>query len=424
MSKRQIEMVWSCSSCGHQNLGRHALCQRCGNPKDASEAYVMPGDTASAASVTDPGLLRMAEAGVNWQCAYCGSHQRRFDGACAQCGAAQAAGKDAPLHTGPEGKSAGLAGQHVARAVAGPGKRLGPLVALLAIVTSCCGFCGIGSIFRAGHGANVIDTTTPKTHFIAEVTARRWERVITVERYQSVSREGFAESIPADAYEREARGQRHHHDEQVPDGFETQHYTERVQSGFDTESYTERVQCGQTCTARPQHCQEVCTPNGNGFATCEQQCSGGGEDCSPRYCDESRTRQVPRFVDEPRTRQVPRFRSEPRTAEWFGYRVWTWVAHRTVRAEGTGSELVRWPAPEDVRLGEGVGDGERERERRGETYTVELRVPARTLTLHPVTEAEFGRYGLSSQHFLRLPPGGGFTVEGPADAPEGAETRH
>jgi hypothetical protein len=129
-------------------------------------------------------------------------------------------------------------------------------------------------------------------------------------------------------------------------------------------------------------------------------------------------------VDEPRTRQVPRFRSEPRTAEWFGYRVWTWVTHRTVRAEGTGSEPARWPAPEEVRLGEDVGEGERERERRGETYTVELRVPPRTLTFHPAAEAEFERYGLTSRHLLRLPAGGGFTVEGPVGAAEGVETRH
>lgn len=383
----------------------------------------MPGDTASAASVTDPGLLRLAEAGVNWQCGYCGSHQRRFDGACAQCGAAQSAGKDAPLGAGTDGAAATWVGQRGTTSGAGRPQRLAPLAALLAIVTSCCGFCGIGAVIRAGRGPEAVDNGTAKTHFVAEVTASRWERAITVERYQSVAREGFAESIPAEAYEREARGQRHHHDEQVPDGFETQHYTERVQAGFDTETYTERVACGETCTPRPEHCQEVCTPNGNGFATCEQQCSGGGEDCSTRYCDESRTRQVPRFVDEPRTRQVPRFRSEPRTAEWYGYRVWTWVTHRTVRAEGTGGEPVRWPAPEEVRLGVEVGEGERERERRSETYTVELRIPMRTLTLHPVTAVEFEGYAPGSRHLLRLPAGGGFTVEGPVDAAGRSDTR-
>ncbi len=39
MSERQIELVWRCSSCQHQNLGRHAICQSCGNPKDESEEY-------------------------------------------------------------------------------------------------------------------------------------------------------------------------------------------------------------------------------------------------------------------------------------------------------------------------------------------------------------------------------------------------
>lgn len=420
MSKRQIEMVWQCSSCGHRNLGRHALCQRCGNPKDASETYEMPGDTASAATVTDPELLRMAEAGVNWQCAYCGSHQRRFDGACAQCGAAQAAGKDAPLDASASGQSAAL------RGVPAVPKRkpLGPLAALLAVLTSCCGFFGIASVYTGGRDTEAVDTTTLKTRFVGEVVVARWERVITVERYQSVAREGFAEAIPADAYERESRGQRHHHDEQVPDGFETQHYTERVQSGFDTESYTERVTCGQTCTPRPRDCHEVCTPNGNGFATCEEQCTGGGEDCSDRYCDEQRTRQVPRFVDEPRTRQVPRFRSVPRTAEWFAYRVWSWETHRTLRAEGTDREALRWPGPDEVHLSEGLAEGERERERRGETFTVDLRTPTRTLTLYPGSEGEFARYGSGSLHFVRLPPGGGFTVEGSAQPPAGAGIRH
>jgi len=303
------------------------------------------------------------------------------------------------------------------------GKRLAPLAALLAIVTACCGFCGIGTVIRSGREAEVTDTTTPKTHLVGEVLAARWERVITVERYRSVAREGFAESIPEGAYEREARGQRHHHDEQVPDGFETQHYTERVQSGFDTETYTERVSCGQDCTPRPQHCEEVCTPNGNGFATCEERCSGGGEDCSPRYCDEQRTRQVPRFVDEPRTRQVPRFRSEPRTAEWFSFRVWTWEAHRTVRAEGGSRDTVRWPSADELRTDAALGEGERERERRSETFTVELRLPNRSLTLYPASEDEFARYGQGSRHFVRLSTNGGFTVEGRADTGDGTARR-
>ncbi|MCA9606483.1 MAG: hypothetical protein KC619_12845, partial [Myxococcales bacterium] len=70
---RKIEMHWVCSSCGHRNLGRHKSCQRCGDPKDASEPWLMPEDPGAAPSVTDPALLRQANAGPDWQCGYCGS---------------------------------------------------------------------------------------------------------------------------------------------------------------------------------------------------------------------------------------------------------------------------------------------------------------------------------------------------------------
>ncbi|MBX3275912.1 MAG: hypothetical protein KF729_36990, partial [Sandaracinaceae bacterium] len=116
--ERKIEMHWVCSACGQRNLGRHEKCQRCGDPKDASERWIMPDDTASAPTITDPALLAQASAGPDWQCGYCGSHQKRLDGACARCGAAQADGARVPAggaSTGgpsaPRGVSlAGLAG--------------------------------------------------------------------------------------------------------------------------------------------------------------------------------------------------------------------------------------------------------------------------------------------------------------------------
>src|SRR3954471_7963181 len=84
---RHIEMTWRCSVCKTQNLGRFKNCQGCGKPKDGSEGYEMPDDPASAASVTDAALLRMATAGPDWRCAYCNSDQRASDGNCGQCGA-------------------------------------------------------------------------------------------------------------------------------------------------------------------------------------------------------------------------------------------------------------------------------------------------------------------------------------------------
>src|SRR5262245_44467042 len=95
-SERQIEMLWRCSSCQHKNLGRFKSCKSCGNPKDGSEEYEMPEDTANAATVTEADLLRMATAGPDWRCAYCGSDQRRLDMGCGNCGASAVEGAEVP----------------------------------------------------------------------------------------------------------------------------------------------------------------------------------------------------------------------------------------------------------------------------------------------------------------------------------------
>ena len=77
-SVRHIEMTWRCSACAAKNLGRHKVCQGCNHPKDGSERYEMPEDPSRAVSVTDADLLRMATAGPDWRCAYCGSDQRKL----------------------------------------------------------------------------------------------------------------------------------------------------------------------------------------------------------------------------------------------------------------------------------------------------------------------------------------------------------
>src|SRR5687767_14562003 len=89
--ERHIELTWICSSCQGQNLGRHMACQRCGNPKDASEEYVMPANPSEVASVTDPKQVAMATAGQHWKCQFCGCEQRAYHGGCSQCGAGRPA---------------------------------------------------------------------------------------------------------------------------------------------------------------------------------------------------------------------------------------------------------------------------------------------------------------------------------------------
>ena len=64
-------MLWRCH-CSKKHLGRHMKCETCGRPKADDVEYEMPEDVETAESVTDEKLLRMATAGENWRCAYCG----------------------------------------------------------------------------------------------------------------------------------------------------------------------------------------------------------------------------------------------------------------------------------------------------------------------------------------------------------------
>ncbi len=383
MSERQIEMLWTCTSCGNKNLGRYDTCQACKNPKDGSEEWEMPSDTAAAPTVTDPKLLAMATAGANWRCGYCGSDQRNTDGTCKSCGGKKAEGRSLDEVQAP------------APVPRQPRASRGPVVAaVLGGLVLSMGTC-VGCVVWLGSPEEVE----------AKVGSVSWKHRVKVERWQVVDHEGFAEARPANANAIKSLGQREHHREQVLDHYETEHYTVKEQDGYRTESYTERVKCGETCTGRPKSCKETCKPNKNGFATCKTTCTGGGERCTTKYCSERRTKQVPRYKDVRKTRQVPRYRSEPRFAEFFAWKSWEWKPNRVVEAEGSTSE-VRWPSEEEIDAGVRLEEGEAERSVREGTWEVtfvaagekgERRFP------HPCKSLEeFQLYPLDSPHRLRL----------------------
>ncbi|MGE0784884.1 MAG: hypothetical protein AB7S26_04285 [Sandaracinaceae bacterium] len=394
---RKIEMHWVCSSCQTRNLGRHKVCQQCGDPKDASEPWLMPSDTRAAPSVTDPALLQQANAGPDWRCGYCGSYQRRSDGSCAKCGAGQVAGATVQEATNPVAGvgTAPMGAPGAPRAaLAAPGAprprtkvRLGRIAAALgAVIVPCIACCGF-----AYFNAPPPPPPSKPASIRADVVSVEWTRIAHVERRQLVDEEGFVETRPSDALEIRSLGQAHHHDEQVLDHYETEHYTEQVPYQ-DTETYTDQEQCGEDCTSLPESCHEECTSDNNGFASCHDVCTGGGQSCSPRYCSVTRTRSVTRYRTEPRTREVPRYRSEPRYAERFAWRAWRWRPARDVPVRGGLSSPPRWPNDAELTPPEPLGEGEQERSQREEQYRVSLvSTDGRRTLLQPPTEAEFTR---------------------------------
>ncbi|MEZ4232319.1 MAG: hypothetical protein R3B89_24285 [Polyangiaceae bacterium] len=411
MSDRMVEMVWTCSSCRRENLGRHLVCQTCGSPKEEHEEYRMPGAPETLATVTDPRLLQIAHGGANWRCRYCGSNQRAADGDCANCGGDR------------------TRAQQVRPAIAVPAaKRKNWLkLALTACMLVALGLAPIWLIFRVDDCGP--DIARPKYNAFqqqshveyATVVSAEWTHSVDVERWQIVDREGFADAKPKDALDVRALGERQHHVDKVPDGFDTETYTVEEPNGFRTETYTDREQCGQDCTTLPQTCRQVCTPQGNGFAKCSQKCSGGGRSCSPKYCTVTKTRQVPQTHMVTKTRQVPKFKDVPVMKAYYKWRQWDWKLVRTIEEKGGGFDT-RWPSDERIQLGDGLKQGEKERKSQSATYSVYYRTATgKAYTYRPKQLAEFTRcrdtYLTLKVWQSRDPEALGIPIAGQAPAP-------
>lgn len=369
------------------------VCVRCGNPKDESEEYEMPADPSAVASVEEPELLRLANAGENWRCQYCSSNQRASDGSCANCGA----GKPVPQ----QAAAFPAAPRPAARARSGAG----PKRALIAIALTIASTVMMGAVVGGGLFCWRAQRPWSAAHaaelrFVeGKVTSVHWEHTVSVQRWQPVDHEGFAESRPADAEAVQAKEQRVHHHEQVLDGYDTEYYEVREQDGTTRESYTERVSCGQDCTSTPRTCRQVCTNKKNGFASCRDECSGGGQKCTTKYCSETRYKEVPRYKNVRKSRQKPRYRSEPRMATWYAWKSWEWVENRRVPKQGDHGETA-WPSEAEVALS---ADGKtKERAERMGTYEVRISYAGAQELIHrPGNEQEFARFPLGSAQCLR-----------------------
>lgn len=366
MTSRQIEMHWHCATCAHDNRGRDLNCANCGKPR-VDEEYLMPGDTSSATTVTDPALLRKATAGSNWSCHYCRSSQRRLDGSCARCGA-PAAEAEQERESGtlkPTTESSPEASTDPDEpAPRLPWYRNESYRSALLIGAIALAIAALSWWLLVPHAVSV------------RVSAVYWRHAVAIERYSVVREEGW---YPAgDALTTTNEGPRVHH------------YDHR-RVGSHTEYYSVQVACGETCTPIPHSCSESCSSNKNGFATCRTSCTGGGQSCSTKYCSERRSRSV----DD--------YRDFPIYQPYFSWTAWRWHHQRDVALSGTTTET-RWPSSErDEHLGEGLVRGEQEREgAHSSDYRVTFTNSADSWHTSPNSEAVFHAYAVGGAWEIKV----------------------
>lgn len=142
----------------------------------------------------------------------------------------------------------------------------------------------------------------------------------------------------------------------------------------------------------------MCKNNKNGFATCRDECTGGGQKCSTKYCNETRYKDVPRYKNVRKSRQKPRYRSEPRLATWYAWKTWEWVENRRLAKQGDHTETA-WPGDAEIALS---ADGRiREKAERSAVYDVHIAYGGSAdLVHHPATEEEFRRFTTGSLQVL------------------------
>lgn len=308
----QVEMLWDCSSCKTTVKGRHKACTNCGKAKEGEPFYDDPshGEVGLEDAVLDPELIRQAEAGPDWQCRYCGSHSRRDDGECRECGSLQGNSRDTETRwddgtTGKPGDGPNdleeakfVVDRGLDEALSdwseplngGPRKVMGrhelpppPLPSRRRWIVPTAVATVLGAAF-------LIFFLFRTREVQAEVVATRWDRTVSVDRYQVVTEEGW--DPPDDSVSTEDLGRRVHH-------------YDKVLTGYKSVDRQEKYACGEDCRTTPRTCHKTpvrCQKNDNGFKTCsggDEVCSGGDKVCSTRYCTRTVTDKVPQYVDEP-----------------------------------------------------------------------------------------------------------------------------
>lgn len=314
------EDSWVCSSCGHKNRGRDTDCAQCGSPKEEDEKYA--GPDAGSEIVTDPELLKLARAGANRTCPYCGADVREGDESCNSCGATRnehrdEAGEDdvPPADKPPEPPPL----KHEEPDPV-PKRPFNWRAAL--IVLGC--MAAVGGLIWLG-----VWLFAP-WEVEATVADATWEHAATLRQKTLMHGEGWESDMPAGTFNRSCETRQNgtedcnpHDCNPHPVDYECNpHQCNPQQVAYD-------------CNPHPCNCREVCTPLRNGFSECDQHCDTCYDTCY-------RTEYDTCYDTCTRTEYDTCYDQCPVYAEWCRYDYHEWPVIDSGRTTGTGHD-VAWP---------------------------------------------------------------------------------
>lgn len=345
-----IETTWECDSCKHKNRGRDLICANCGNPKQKGEKYAVP-DPKTVPEVTGQDLLRKAQAGPNWKCEFCGADERTLEDHCGSCGAERysySSSKKPPALVPPQLRDT---------ITSSPRRRRWPFIA------------GGGGLVVLLTGLLVWINTAREVD--AKVAVTSWEVAVTLEKRYLRSGTGWSDDMPAGAFnsscERRQAGTENCNPYRC-----NPHEVNYDCNPHDCNPHQESYDCNP----EPCNCNTDCTDEGNGFATCT-------EDCDTCYDTCYRTEYDTCHDSCSRTEYDTCYEQCPVYKNWCNYQYHEWVPQESERAAGFGPTVV-WP----TLLAEGV----EERIVRSEEYSVIFTDSEDSWTYKPRNLGEFQQY--------------------------------
>jgi len=327
-----IENTWSCPSCGHKNQGRHMNCQNCGARREAGVEDEMPGDVEAAPRVTDPEMLKQAQAGEHWECEFCGGQERDLFGECKNCGG----DREEPEHNKPykfDSSTPPVEPYRESDLRVIPTKRAENVLKKTSLI-----------------GVSIAGVLVALTWLLfwlllprevnATVNRVHWE-TSTVLR-QRVTRSGEGWGYPGGAFDTSCHRR--------------QRGTERCRP-YKCNPREETYNC------RPHkcNCSTTCTTQKNGYSKCRKSCSTCYDRCS-------------RTVYETCYHQCPVY------GNWCTYKYYEWPVIQRKRAQGEDHKVF-WPKLES--------SGPLQRVEHTQAYAVFFRKKANTWGHKPRSLAEF-----------------------------------
>jgi len=192
-----VPLIWVCPSCGTQNPGPIKSCTACGAPQPDDVEFLQV-DEEQFNFIKDEALIRMAKAGPDIHCPYCGTRNTAGTEYCKKCGGDISQGGKA-RKTGGKVRTAAEAQQAPPpqpEASSKPAPSQKPRKKLSRTATILIVIAGLALIAAC---IAVIIILTKSEEVNAVVTDVQWERSIAIEAYSPVTESDWWDEIPEDA---------------------------------------------------------------------------------------------------------------------------------------------------------------------------------------------------------------------------------